>query len=208
MSAVAPPDDAPQKRQRSCLAVTVGAAIDGCIFGGAIGAIMSSGTAFQAGLTNGGLQVILRSGAASALSVGGFLASYNGGVCTMERMRSRRDVVNPFIVGGVMGVLGAVPGYLRPHPAAPWAYRNPRALVSGGLTSCVAVCRTCMHLSISNRPPPSCPCPEWRSGPCYAPSSGVCLARAARSLPTTLRTRPPSHVWRSRRRRLGRARRL
>ena len=125
----------PKRRQRSCLAQTIGSAIDGGIFGGAIGSIMATGNALQLGLTNGGFRLILRSGAASAVSIGGFLATYNGGVCSLERWRKRRDVVNPFIIGGIMGVAGAVPGYLTPHPAAPWAYRNPRALVSGGFTS-------------------------------------------------------------------------
>ena len=124
-----------QRRPRSCLGVTLGAALDGAIFGSAIGAFMAAGNAYRA--SSGGLKILLRSGAASGMSVGGFLATYNGGVCSLEKLRTRKDFVNPFIVGGFMGVAGAVPGYLQPLPAAPWAYRNPRALISSGFTSCV-----------------------------------------------------------------------
>lgn len=98
----------PRKKERSCLALTIGAAVDGGIFGAAIGAIMASGAALQAGFTHGGLRLILRSGFATAISVGGFLGSYNGGICTLERFRKRRDAINPAIVGGIMGVVGAV----------------------------------------------------------------------------------------------------
>ena len=128
-------EEAPKRRQRSCLAVTISSAIDGGIFGAAIGSIMASGSALQLGFANGGMRLMLRSGMASAFSVGGFLASYNGGVCYLERFRKKRDVVNPAVVGGVMGMAGALPGYLHQNPQAPWAYKNPRAVIGGGMTS-------------------------------------------------------------------------
>ena len=107
MATDAPDDAPPKRRQRSCLAVTISAAIDGGIFGAAIGSIMASGSALQLGIANGGLRLLMRSGMASAVSVGGFLASYNGGVCYLERFRRKRDVVNPAVVGGVSECAGA-----------------------------------------------------------------------------------------------------
>ena len=124
-----------KKRPASCLAKFVGSAIDGGVFGAAIGSLMATGPAFSQGLLNGGLRFLLRSGLQSALSVGGFMSVYNGGVCSLESLRSKKDVVNPFIVGGGIGIVGAMPGYLRPLPTAPWAYKNPRALVGNGLGS-------------------------------------------------------------------------
>ena len=32
----------------------------------------------------------------------------SGGVCSLERTRGRRDVLNPFLVGGLMGAIGSV----------------------------------------------------------------------------------------------------
>eukprot|EP00966_Prymnesium_polylepis_P065268 1514896-Prymnesium_polylepis.1 len=77
---------------------------------------MASGGALQLGFFNGGLQLMMRSGMGSAMSVGGFLASYNGGVCSLERFRRRKDAANPFVVGGAMGLVGAIPGYLVQSP--------------------------------------------------------------------------------------------
>ena len=124
-----------KKRTASCLAKTVGSLLDGGVFGAAIGSLMAAGPAFSQGLFNGGLRFLVRSGLQSALSVGGFMATYNGGICSLERLRAKRDVVNPFLVGGLIGVAGSVPGFVRPLPNAPWAYRNPRALVGSGLGS-------------------------------------------------------------------------
>ena len=135
-SAMAAPEQ-PQEKKRtgSCLARTVGSLIDGGVFGAAIGSLMATGPAFSQGLFNGGLRILLRSGLQSAVSVGGFMSVYNGGICSLESLRSKRDVVNPFLVGGLIGVAGAIPGFVRPLPTAPWAYKNPRALVGSGLGS-------------------------------------------------------------------------
>ena len=130
--------DAP-RRKPSCLARTIGSALDGGIFGAAIGSLMATGPAFSHGLLQGGLAHILRSGVRSALSVGGFMATYNGGLCTLEKTRQKRDVFNPFFLGGFIGVAGAIPGYVQPLASAPWAYRNPRALIGSGLGS-AALC--------------------------------------------------------------------
>ena len=129
-----PPAEQP-RRKASCLARTVGSLIDGGVFGAAIGSLMATGPAFSQGLFNGGLRIILRSGLQSALSVGGFMSVYNGGICSFESLRSKRDVLNPFLVGGLIGVAGGLPGFVRPLPTAPWAYRNPRALVGSSLGS-------------------------------------------------------------------------
>ena len=93
-------DDETRKRRPGCLARAIGSGLDGGIMGGAIGAIMASGTALQAGFSGGGLQLLARAGFRSAISFGGFLASYNGGICSLERMRGKRDFINPFVVGG------------------------------------------------------------------------------------------------------------
>ena len=131
----APEQQQEKKRTGSCLARTVGSLIDGGVFGAAIGSLMATGPAFSQGLFNGGLRILLRSGLQSAVSVGGFMSVYNGGICSLESLRSKRDVVNPFLVGGLIGVAGAIPGFVRPLPTAPWAYKNPRALVGSGLGS-------------------------------------------------------------------------
>jgi len=135
-TAAAVVDDGKQQRRKpSCLAKTFFAAVDGGICGAAIGSLMATGPAMANGLFNGGLRHIMRSGMASAVSVGGFMATFNGGVCSLEKARAKRDVVNPFLVGFGIGVAGAVPGYVQPLPNAPWAYRNPRALIGGGVGS-------------------------------------------------------------------------
>jgi len=96
---------------------------------------MATRTALSYGFNLDALRLILRSGMTSAFSFGGFLAVYNGGICSLEKFRGSRDIVNPFVVGACIGVVGAVPGYLTPQPQAPWAFRNPRALVGAGLSS-------------------------------------------------------------------------
>jgi len=104
---------APKRRQLSCLGKTVIAFIDGGAFGAAIGGIvasaqgvssLASGTESFVGMIRG----IAGSGMRSGLSLGGALAGYTGGVCTLERTRGRRDGFNPFLVGGLMGALGSV----------------------------------------------------------------------------------------------------
>ena len=71
----------------------------------------------------------------SGLSFASFLATYNGGTCVLENARGKRDVFNPFVVGGGIGLAGALPGWMTPLPHAPWTYRNNRALVGAGLSS-------------------------------------------------------------------------
>ena len=128
-----PPQDAPRRR-RSCLVRAIGSAVDGCILGGALGGIFASGQALQLGLVGGGI-FVLRSAARSAISLGGFLSFYNGGTCSLERARGKKDAFNPFAVGGLIGIAGGLPGYLTPMPHAPYLYRNTRALAGAGLSS-------------------------------------------------------------------------
>lgn len=136
-SAAAPPEGsaAPKRRERSCLAVYIGSALDGGVFGAIIGALFATAPAVSHGLLNGGLRFIGASAMRSGFSLGGFMATYNGGVCSLEKARGTKDVLNPFVVGFGSGVVGALPGYVHPMPQAPWAYRNPRALLGGGLGS-------------------------------------------------------------------------
>ena len=175
MAAPEQPQD--KKRTGSCLARTVGSLIDGGVFGAAIGSLMATGPAFSQGLFNGGLRILLRSGLQSAVSVGGFMSVYNGGICSLESLRSKRDVVNPFLVGGLIGVAGAIPGFVRPMPTAPWAYKNPRALVGSGLGSAM-LCSFFWMLSaggLERQPAPETPAAE---------SQPIPVARAPASLPT------------------------
>jgi hypothetical protein len=102
-----------RKRQRSCVGTAIVSFVDGSFFGGAIGGIIASASAIG-GVLSGGESVgsafmhVLRSGGRSALSLGSLVAGYNGGVCTLERMRRKRDVANPFVIGGLMGLVGSV----------------------------------------------------------------------------------------------------
>ena len=127
--------DEPARRQRSCLGKAIASGLDGGLLGAAIGAIMASGSAFQLGFSRAGAMLIGRAGLSSALSFGGFLSVYNGGICSLERWRAKQDAFNPFVVGGFIGVAGALPGYVVALPHAPWSYRSPRALVGAGLST-------------------------------------------------------------------------
>jgi len=140
-----------QREQRSCLAKAVASGIDGGLFGGAIGLIMTSRTALSFGLSVHSLRILVAGTVSSAVSFGGFLACYNGGVCSLERFRRRRDAVNPFVVGGVIGVAGALPSYATPQANAPWAYRNPRTLVGAAFSS-GALCSFFWVLSRGGQP--------------------------------------------------------
>ena len=104
-TAVAP--DKP-RRQLSCLGRTLVAFIDGGSFGAAIGGIIASaqglsslaaGTESFVGALRGVASGAMRSGASLAAA----LAGYSGGVCSLEKGRGKRDGINPFIVGGMMG---------------------------------------------------------------------------------------------------------
>uniref|UniRef100_A0A7S0E8Y0 Mitochondrial import inner membrane translocase subunit TIM22 n=1 Tax=Phaeocystis antarctica TaxID=33657 RepID=A0A7S0E8Y0_9EUKA len=182
----APEQQQEKKKTGSCLGRTVGSLIDGGVFGGAIGSLMATGPAFSQGLFNGGLRILLRSGLQSAVSVGGFMATYNGGICSLESMRSKRDVVNPFLVGGLIGVAGAIPGFVRPLPTAPWAYKNPRALVGSGLGSAM-LCSFFWMLSAGGleRQPATAPAAE----PAAAERQPVPVP-AARAPPASQPTQP------------------
>lgn len=112
-ASAAAPSEAPKKRQPSCVGKSIVAFIDGGFFGAAIGSIVSSAQAIAS--VAGGNESFLsacrnvaRSGFQSGLSLGGALAGYSGGVCTLESARGRRDVLNPFLVGGVIGAVGSV----------------------------------------------------------------------------------------------------
>eukprot|EP00965_Chrysotila_dentata_P116741 3859217-Pleurochrysis_carterae.AAC.3 len=66
------------KKPRSCLAKAIGAFLDGGIIGGAIGGIMASRTAIAFGPSLGALRILAVGMGQSGLSLGGFLAAYNG----------------------------------------------------------------------------------------------------------------------------------
>ena len=105
---------APEKKKTlSCLGRTLIAFVDGGTFGAAIGGIISSAQALgsiSAGTESvvGAFRTVARASAGSAASLGFALAGYSGGVCSLERMRGKRDFVNPFVIGGLMGAIGAV----------------------------------------------------------------------------------------------------
>ena len=209
--AAAADDGGKPRRPVSCLAKTIGAALDGGIFGAAIGGLMATGPAFSHGLMNGGMRFIMRSGMQSALSVGGFMATYNGGICSLEKLRARRDVVNPFAVGFGIGVAGALPGYLQPLPNAPWAFRNSRALVGGGFGSAMLCSLSAASLGLE---PLTGRCSAWTHRRCthVGAASGCSHTAAVRgSLPprlqslAPLRSRPPLRSRRRSRQRLRRA---
>jgi hypothetical protein len=138
-----PADGAPQrKRQRSCVGTAVVSFVDGSFFGGAIGGIIASASAIG-GIMSGAESVgsafmhVIRSGGRSALSLGSLIAGYNGGVCTLERLRRKRDVANPFVIGGIMGFVGSVSRievHDGQHKRRVLAL-NPRAALSGALSS-------------------------------------------------------------------------
>ncbi|KAL3913825.1 MAG: hypothetical protein SGPRY_007843 [Prymnesium sp.] len=113
------------RRQPSCLAIGLSSGVEGGLFGCAIGGIMASGAAFQLGFLNGGLRLIVGNGLVTALQVGGFLAAYSGGVCALERARKQQDVFNPALVGGLMGMAGAV----SPHGSCWRATRNSECVL-------------------------------------------------------------------------------
>ena len=130
------------RRKRSCLGTAIVSFVDGGIFGAAIGSIIASAQAIS-GITGGtetigsAIKHVLRSGSRSALSLGTALASYSGGVCSLEKARGKSDVVNPFLVGGILGAFGSVQRvevhdgqHMRKVFAA-----NPRAMLGGSVSS-------------------------------------------------------------------------
>ena len=134
--------DAPPKRKRSCLSTAIISFVDGGFFGAAIGSIIASvqglsGLAAGTESIRGVVMHILRSGGRSGASLGFALGSYSGGVCSMEKARGKSDVVNPFLVGGVLGAFGSVQRVdvhdgqsMRRVFAA-----NPRAMLGGSVSS-------------------------------------------------------------------------
>ena len=139
-------DGPPRPRQRSCLAKGIVSFIDGGMFGGAIGGIIASAQAISA-LSAGSdtivsaVQHVVRSGFRSALSLGVALAGYSGGVCSLEKARGRRDMVNPFLVGGLMGAVGSVQRvefHDGQHKKRALSF-NPRAMMGGAFSS-AALC--------------------------------------------------------------------
>ena len=132
----------PQRRQRSCVANGCVAFIDGAFFGGAIGGIINSAQAMS-GLASGAetmgsaLRHVIRSSARSGISLGLALATYSSGVCSLERARGKRDVANPFLVGGMLGAVGSIQtvelhdGQRKTRALA----ANPRAMIGGTLSS-------------------------------------------------------------------------
>ena len=101
------------RRQLSCLGKSLISFIDGGTFGAAIGGIfagVSAVSSVTAGSESilGAARTVFRASAASAFSLGVALGGYTGGVCSLERWRGKRDFINPFIVGGIGGALGAI----------------------------------------------------------------------------------------------------
>jgi hypothetical protein len=134
--------DAPPKRKRSCLSTAIISFVDGGFFGAAIGSIIASvqglsGLAAGTESIRGVVMHILRSGGRSGASLGFALGSYSGGVCSMEKARGKSDIVNPFMVGGVLGAFGSVQRVdvhdgqsIRRVFAA-----SPRAMLGGSISS-------------------------------------------------------------------------
>ena len=131
-----------KRKQRSCLSTAIISFVDGGFFGAAIGSIIASvqglsGLAAGTESIRGVVMHILRSGGRSGASLGFALGSYSGGVCSMEKARGKSDVVNPFLVGGVLGAFGSVQRVdvhdgqsMRRVFAA-----NPRAMLGGSVSS-------------------------------------------------------------------------
>jgi hypothetical protein len=134
--------EAPPKRKRSCLSTAIISFVDGGFFGAAIGSIIASvqglsGLAAGTESIRGVVMHILRSGGRSGASLGFALGSYSGGVCSMEKARGKSDIVNPFMVGGVLGAFGSVQRVdvhdgqsIRRVFAA-----SPRAMLGGSISS-------------------------------------------------------------------------
>ena len=89
----------------------------------------------------------MRSGASLAAA----LAGYSGGVCSLEKGRGKRDGINPFIVGGMMGAVSS---------------RSVSTTTMGG-RSRVSLRSTRVRCSRNRSAPPLC-----------ARSSGTCSSRA------------------------------
>ena len=142
-TAVAP--DKP-RRQLSCLGRTLVAFIDGGSFGAAIGGIIASaqglsslaaGTESFVGALRGVASGAMRSGASLAAA----LAGYSGGVCSLEKGRGKRDGINPFIVGGMMGAVSSVQrvDYHDGRTQSRVFAVNPRAMLTQSISS-AALC--------------------------------------------------------------------
>eukprot|EP00316_Scyphosphaera_apsteinii_P009014 CAMPEP_0119307530 /NCGR_PEP_ID=MMETSP1333-20130426/8002_1 /TAXON_ID=418940 /ORGANISM="Scyphosphaera apsteinii, Strain RCC1455" /LENGTH=243 /DNA_ID=CAMNT_0007311093 /DNA_START=31 /DNA_END=762 /DNA_ORIENTATION=- len=180
----------PKLQKPSCLAKAIVSAIEGGIVGSIIGSLMACPAAISLGISGTALRLIFQGGVRSAFQLGGFLACFNGGICSMERLRDQRDAKNPFIVGGVMGVAGALPAYLMPLPSAPWSYRNGRALAGAGISSAL-LCSFFWSFSQSSKeshptPVPAAPLPVQPQSD--APSQHMPeLLAAAQAQPEPLR---------------------
>ena len=138
------PSNMPTKvpRKRSCLVTGLVSFVDGAAFGSAIGGIIASAQSIS-GIAAGTETVlisighVLKSGARSGVSLGAAIGIYSGGVCSLEKARNKRDALNPFLVGGVIGAVGAVQRVdvhdgqsLRRVTAI-----SPRAMLGGSLSS-------------------------------------------------------------------------
>ena len=136
--------DAPlrPRRKRSCLGTTIISFVDGGIFGATIGSIIASAQSVS-GMMSGtetvrsSIMHVIRSGGRSFVSLGVALGSYSGGVCSLEKARGKKDVVNPFLVGGVLGALGSVQR-VDVHDGQTMRRvlsASPRAMVGGSVSS-------------------------------------------------------------------------
>ena len=109
----APSQNRSQRRAKlSCLGKSILSFVDGSTLGATIGGIISSVQAMS-GLSAGNetlgsaVRHVGKSTLKSGFSIGGAIACYNGGVCSLENARGKRDAANPFLVGGLLGALSS-----------------------------------------------------------------------------------------------------
>lgn len=154
----APIAAAPKKRQLSCLGKALISFVDGGMFGAAIGSIVASAQAVTS-VASGADSIpsaargVFRAGWQGGLRLGAALAGYSGGVCSLEKMRGRRDAANPFLIGGVMGALGTVQR-VDYHDGQTQHRRvlsvNPRAMMGASLSSAL-LCTMFWYLQTPSR---------------------------------------------------------
>ena len=71
------------------------------------------------------------------ISLAAALAGYSGGVCSLEKGRGKRDGINPFIVGGLMGAVSSVQrqDYHDGRTQTRIFAINPRAMLTQSISS-------------------------------------------------------------------------
>jgi hypothetical protein len=93
-----------------CVALGITNAMSGAVVGGVLGAFNGAVEGRQLGLTmrTGFVPHMLRSGAANAISFGGFLGSYTAIKKYMRFTRLKDDPINAFTAGCVAGAVGSL----------------------------------------------------------------------------------------------------